>query len=487
MTLVVKLERELPAWLPAGTATALFCVGACFDTRQRVEAVSITVGDVEHPVSAFSMPRPDLAAQGRLGAGDSALSSGFWGSVPVTTPDQTVTIRIALVAQLADGSRERAELGSIEVSPRVPRSPVTAADPASIAVCMATYEPDLTLFKAQIESLRLQDDAHWMCLISDDCSSPERFAQIRSLIGDDPRFTISRSEHRLGFYRNFERALEMVPPEARLIALCDQDDRWHADKLSTLRAQLGDAIMIYSDQRLVDADGRVLRDTLWKGRSNNYRSLASLLVANTITGAATLFTRELLELVLPFPDTPGFQFHDTWIAVAALAAGRVAYVDRPLYDYVQHPGAVFGDVTHGQARSTGAQGGPRRRLRQALTAWRAAYFYGYLARAAQAQVALLRCDSRLDPAKRRTLQRFLAADHSLPAMAWLAARPTRLLLGHTETLGTELGLVRGLLWKRWAAAAAAHPGRAGRALIDASIPPPQLYSEVRMRRWRARV
>ena len=77
-----------------------------------------------------------------------------------------------------------------------------------------------------------------------------------------------------------------------------------------LRAALGGAMLVYSDQRLVDADGRVLRDTLWEGRRNNHTDLASLLVANTITGAAMLFRREVAELALPFPDAPGVQFHD---------------------------------------------------------------------------------------------------------------------------------------------------------------------------------
>ena len=64
---------------------------------------------------------------------------------------------------------------------------------------------------------------------------------------------------------------------------------------------------------------------------------------NTVTGAATLFRRELLERTLPFPPRHGpHSFHDQWIALVALATGRLAYVDRPLYDYVQHRSAVLG-------------------------------------------------------------------------------------------------------------------------------------------------
>ena len=123
-----------------------------------------------------------------------------------------------------------------------------------------------------------------------------------------------------------------------------------------LRAALGDATLVYSDQRLVDADGRVLRDTLWRGRRNNHDRPDLDARGQHVTGAAMLFRREVAELALPFPDTPGMAFHDHWLALVALAAGDVAYVDRPLYDYVQHRGAFFGAVTHGRAPPRPARG-----------------------------------------------------------------------------------------------------------------------------------
>ena len=137
--------------------------------------------------------------------------------------------------------------------------------------------------------------------------------------------------------------------------------------------------------------------------------MASLLVANSITGAATLFRREVAELALPFPETPGMQFHDHWLGLVALAAGDIAYVDRPLYDYVQHGGAIFGDVAGGSAGS--APAAPRRSLATALAdrlrGGRGAYFLGYLPRDVQARALLVLCDSRLTAPKRRALKRFI--------------------------------------------------------------------------------
>jgi glycosyltransferase involved in cell wall biosynthesis len=340
-------------------------------------------------------------------------------------------------------------------------------------VCMTTYEPEAELLATQLASLRAQSDERWVCVISDDCSDEVVYERIAALTAGDERFTLTRSERRLGFYRNFERALTLIPDGAGLVALCDQDDRWHPEKLATLRASLGDAQMVYSDQRLVRPDGALIRETMWRGRSNNHTNIASLLIANTITGAATLMRREVAERALPFPETPGLQFHDHWLGLVALASGAIHYVERPLYDYVQHSGAVFGDVTHGPAS--------RRRSR----GWRAAYFCGFLSREVQAQTLLVRCAERLTAPKRRALERFTSAARSPTAFTWLILRVLRALAGHNETLASELDLAPGILWRWLIGPFARFCELTGRRSADATYPNPLDFEQRRIRRWRA--
>ncbi|MBA2521731.1 MAG: glycosyltransferase, partial [Solirubrobacterales bacterium] len=455
----VRVERGVPTGLPPGSATAIFIYGACFHRRLPIRRLEVLVDGAATQATAHGMPRTDLyyrlnpaSAWGDVGRGPGSKAdpermsyrSGFWATVPVRMPTSGPAA-VSVRATLADGSVSTSMVGSIE--PRPAPAPLAAADAApDVTICMATYEPDPELFARQVESIRAQQGVEWSCLISDDRSSPEAFEMIEAAVAGDPRFVLSRSPRRLGFYRNFERVLGMVPAAARLIALSDQDDVWYPDKLATLRDALGDARLVYSDQRVVGPDGAVLAESYWSAaRTNNYESLASLLVANTVTGAAALFRRDLLDLALPFPDPPGEQYHDQWLALVARSTGRIAYVDRPLYDYVQHGGAALG---HQAPRARGTDGATAlRRLMDAAVGWRVAYFEAYCRIRVLAETLLARGEGRITSRSRRVLERFRRSDRPPLGGAWLLLRRARRLLGRTETQDGEIIILRGLLWR----------------------------------------
>jgi glycosyltransferase involved in cell wall biosynthesis len=506
----VALDRPLPEAVPVGRATAIFCVGTCFHRHHRVSDLAIAVNGARHRPIAQRMPRPDLfrALHPTLARRDAARAerdpdslrdpelrsyrSGFWTTVPIGPRDRPDGLELVLEARLENGVTVRTALGRIAVVERpepgpYERGPGPTGRPL-VAICMATFNPDIELFRTQIESIRAQTDRDWLCLISDDHSTPPLFDAIREIVGSDDRFVLSPADEHLGFYRNFERALRMVPPGVELVALSDQDDRWYPDKLASLREAIGSAGLAYSDVRRVDRSGRVRAPTLWQGRHNNRTNLASLLISNSIVGAACLFRRRVIDQALPFPSGPGWDFHDHWLAIVAMALGHVAYVDRPLYDYVQHPGAVLGRAASepprgGDAGSLRGWLGGRRRL---LRRWRSAYFGLYLQREFLAQVVLARCGSALTPRKRRALRLMIEAGRSPLAFAWLSLRPARELFGRTETLRVEGALVTGVLWRHLITLRSWRRERPGDSNVDASMPgfEPQSLGR-RQRRWLA--
>ena len=413
--------------------------------------------------------------------------SGFWATVPIEMPAAGGEVAVSVRATLAGGETALATVGTIaaagpEAGPGNRARPIAGP---RVAIAMATFEPDIELFRAQVESIREQTLGDWVCVVSDDCSPPELVEEMRSVTGGDDRFRLERSPRRLGFYRNFERALGMVPAGAAYVALADQDDRWYPEKLATLVEGLGGANLVYSDQRVVDPHGNVLAHTYWTGRQNNHTNLASLLIANTITGAASLFRRDLLDLALPFPAPPGEQYHDQWLGLVALATGSIAYVDRPLYDYVQHGRAALGHQTANIPHPLGGGLGTilarirRGEWRRFFAGWRTAYFFAYCRLRLLAETLLVRGGPRIPRRRARVLRRFIRAERSPAAFAWLLGRAARRWLGHDETLGAESLIARGIAWRYVVAVLTAHRERpTERSVHDAKLPAPAADARV---------
>jgi glycosyltransferase involved in cell wall biosynthesis len=464
--LTVRLDTELPSRLPVGRGNALFVRGSCRHASRRIEALQVAAGDRVTPALAHGMPLPEHPP-----------GAGFVAILPFEARGRPARAEIRVAATLAGGGVAEQTIGAIEVSPGPGEGesiPPEARRGARVAICMATHDPPPDLFARQIASIRNQTREDWLCAISDDASAPDGLAAIREVLEGDRRFVLFPSSERLGFYRNFERALRMVPDDVPYVALADQDDQWDPRKLEVLLGRLGDARLVYSDARPIRPDGEVIASSLWTRRRNNRSNLASLLFSNTVTGAASLFRRELLELALPFPPAPGAPYHDHWLALVALASGELAYVQKPLFDYVQHPGAVIGYEAIDARLGPGLGERLRRLLSNppaALPRWREAYLDEYCRTLLFARVLRMRCAITLPPAKRRALDLVLAGERSPRTLGWLAIRPLRALIGRNETMGFEHRLLRGIVWRRIARTfSTRHEGNSGRT--DDDPPPP---------------
>jgi glycosyltransferase involved in cell wall biosynthesis len=443
-----------------GRGTTAVLTGWCRHDRQRITRLGLTANGRPVPVDLFGFRHA------------AAPNCGFTAVLPITAADVGNSVAIGVRASLASGGVATAELGDIR--PRqgshtdAPQrfSPARSVVQAPVTICMATYNPPPALFARQVQTLRGQTCREWHCLVCDDHSRPDRFADLLAVVGDDPRFTVYRQPANRGYYRNFEQCLGLVPATAEFIALADQDDDWRPDKLAALLAAFRSrTTLAYSDMRVVDGGGRVLSPTYWTTRRNNHTDLASLLLANAVTGAAAMFRRGLLDRLLPFPEPFGHAFHDHWLAVTALACGELAYVDRPLYDYVQHGGNVIGQVAPTPLPMwtrawrllkwcwpPKVPGNLRRDLANGER-----YYFDHLLRVQQLAHALaLRCGDRLTADKRRAVER-VQAMHAGPAgWLWLGLRPLRHPGGIGDTAGMEYHLLNALLWKQYV--------RAGRAL-----------------------
>lgn len=450
------LTSELPARIEHGGGTALVLEGSCNAAADRLvlelagHATPVTLAGLEHPERGRQAWKAVLGIPG-------SVEAGGW--------------ELSLAAQV-EGERASSPLGHIELVNRdrrrspAPASWVGVEGGPIVAVCLATWEPDPGRLRRQIDSIRAQTGVDWICVISDDHSSRPRTRAIEEIVAGDPRFIFSRAAARAGFAANFERALRMAPAEADYIALCDQDDVWRPDKLvrtiARLRREPG-SMLAFTDFRLTNGSGEVLADTYWTARRPRPGDLASLLVANQVTGAASVFRRELLADALPFPPDPGGLYHDHWLALTALAAGGIAYLGEPTYDHVRYEDAV---TVSAQERAADELPARSRALSRQRLARLPRVLAGlgpegreglerYLLVAALATTIRLRFGERLSPRHRRVLERVIGGGRSGPSAAWLALRGLRPMLGRDETMGREHFLLSGLLWARRGGRAAA--------------------------------
>ena len=472
--LVAELEIELPERLALGRGNAFVVAGHAHDPAARTSSLELELDGQRQPVDRFELPRSDVYERH---GGSRSFKSGFVGVAAAGPRQRPGRAALDAVLALADGREARARLGELAVEPGLPAVQVPAA-PAfpggggpRVAICMASFNPPGELLRRQLDSLRAQTHGNWVCVISDDASEPEALAGLEQEIAGDSRFALSRGPERLGFYRNFERALSMAPAEADYVALCDQDDFWQPHKLRRLLAGIGDARLIYSDARVIAPSGEVVHPSYWTERRNNHTNFGSLLLANSVTGAASLFPRELLDDALPFPQALARPFHDHWLAIVALALGRVAYVEEPLWDYVQHGGVVIGH-SGANRRPRPVRTQLRERLRNPGDGSRVVYYYDWYQLLLYAKVLKLRCWGRMSRSKRRTVKRLLEADGGIAGLAWLLGRRLRRLWGRNETLDRELFYSYALLRRRAVSFLTLGRRRPGRRLPrDASIPP----------------
>jgi glycosyltransferase involved in cell wall biosynthesis len=217
---------------------------------------------------------------------------------------------------------------------------------------MCTYN-GAEYLQAQLDSLLAQTRLPDEIVISDDASTDatmmtlDAFAAIAGKHDVDVR--ISRHTGNVGFVENFSSALRQATGD--VVFLCDQDDVWCPDKLAVMTARFAqdpDLLLLHSDARLVDAQGRSLNCSMFealqmtakeKRAIHDGHAFEVVMRRSFVTGATAAVRREVIALALPIAQD---WIHDEWITAVVSAVGKMDFVDAPLIDYRQHGGNQIG-------------------------------------------------------------------------------------------------------------------------------------------------
>lgn len=214
-----------------------------------------------------------------------------------------------------------------------------------ISVAMCTYN-GARFLREQLESIAAQTRTPDELVVCDDRSTDETREIVEAFAARAPfAVRLHTNEQNLGTARNFARAIELSRGD--IIALSDQDDVWHEEKLRRTEAEFlsgAEVGLVFGDTEVTDENLRPLGySMLWGNKFTAEdgeklragRSFEVLLNRSIVTGATTALRARFKELVLPIPNDIGL-VHDHWIALVVAAVARVSFIEEPLIKYRQH-------------------------------------------------------------------------------------------------------------------------------------------------------
>ena len=191
-----------------------------------------------------------------------------------------------------------------------------------VDILLATYKPNITYLKEQIESILNQTHKNIKLYISDDYSNEQEVIEtLETYAKKDDRIELYVQEKNLGYIKNFEFLL--TKSTAKYVAFCDQDDIWYPNKieksLNTLIEKNVD--LIYCNSKHINENDEII---------SRYLGL----------GCSQIFTSEVRQKMLPYKES--VMAHD-WLASFIASEGKgVDYIEEPLFSYRLHTSNVFG-------------------------------------------------------------------------------------------------------------------------------------------------
>jgi glycosyltransferase involved in cell wall biosynthesis len=217
----------------------------------------------------------------------------------------------------------------------------------SVAILMSTYNGELYL-KEQLDSIQNQDYKNWTLYVSDDGSTDQTLRILKSYqaLWSKDKLHILKGP-RQGFQKNFMSLITSKKIQADFYMLCDQDDVWLPQKITTAityletqdqtRPQLYCGRTSYVTKKLKFIQHS---DLFSRPRSFNNAIVQSIAGGNTMA-----YNNALKKISSLFSDVRIIS-HDWWLYILCELSEGVTYYDGNSYIlYRQHERSLIGANT----------------------------------------------------------------------------------------------------------------------------------------------
>ncbi len=195
-----------------------------------------------------------------------------------------------------------------------------------VSIALTTYNGEKYLAE-QLDSILQQTYTNIEVIITDDASTDNTIRILKAYAAKDKRVSYYINEKNIGFNNNFIKAMGFC--KGAFIAISDQDDIWHVEKISTMLAAYdGQAMLIHCNSvKFSGVANLALFTTTHLGKRFSGTNGSSLALINTIEGHAVILKKELLALIQPIPSNI---YYDWWMGIIAADNGGVQWVNKTL-------------------------------------------------------------------------------------------------------------------------------------------------------------
>jgi glycosyltransferase involved in cell wall biosynthesis len=200
------------------------------------------------------------------------------------------------------------------------------------SVVLAAYQGEQFIGE-QLDSILSQLAPEDEVVISDDASTDRTLEIVTQR--RDPRVRLLANTVRVGYVRNFQRAIEQS--RGSHVYFSDQDDVWLPNKVSVLDAALRTNPCVASDAIVVNDRLEQLLPSYFDFRRARSFTVRSMFFKPSIIGATMACERRYLATLLPVPTGVP---HDFWLSINAALDGALGIVPTPLILYRRHAAAL---------------------------------------------------------------------------------------------------------------------------------------------------